>query len=74
MVPLVVHLVSLESCCECLHGGGFVMFGPMMWGLLNFEYFCQRNNKRRTKKLREIGVHSWYCQKAFDEWEFLEMI
>jgi hypothetical protein len=39
------------------------MFGPMMWELLNIEYFCQRNNKRKTKNLREIGVHSWYCQK-----------
>jgi hypothetical protein len=46
------------------------MFGPMMWELLSIEYFCQRNNKRKTKNLREIGVHSWYCQKAFDEWDF----
>jgi hypothetical protein len=50
------------------------MFGPMMWELLNIEYFCQRNNKRKTKNLWEIGGALLVLSKAFDEWDFLEMI
>jgi hypothetical protein len=45
-----------------VHKGNFVMFRHKVQEFLNIEQFCQKKIKKiKTKKMKEIGVHSLYC-------------
>ncbi len=47
----------------------------MLQKLLNIEQFnLKKSNKIKTKYFLKIGASSWYCWKALDKWDFLDVI